>query len=254
MKVIKNTTFIDLLNRYVTTYVLLPKNYHEKTMAYPVIYMHDGQNLFSHADKFSKEIWNLKKVMNTQKLKEDVIIIGISSAKNSDRLNEFLPFSLEIRAYNQYGGHADKYLEYIANILKPHMDQTYRTNALRTYMMGASLGGVISLYAGIKYPNIFKGVASLSGAFFAVPVKLKSFIEKNITHRPTYIYMDCGDNETFNATKETYLKTNQDIYETIQKNLKVGMVEYFIIPDGKHQESDWQKRFSDVVNRLLSYT
>lgn len=252
MEILKNTSFIELLNRNVTTYILLPEGYRNKKSRYPVVYMHDGQNLFFESERFSKQIWDLKHAINKNPPIKDCIIVGISSAKNNQRLNEFLPFPLEMESYHQYGGKADLYLEYINRTLKPYIDQTFRTKKQETYMIGSSLGGVVSVYAAIKYPKTFKGVASLSGAFFASLNQLKAYIVASKSKPLNHIYMDCGDHETFKATKETYLKTNLEIYETIKNTIDIKSIEYNIIPGGKHQEADWKKRFSDVLNRLLS--
>ncbi len=252
MEIITNTSFIELLNRFVTTYILLPQGYQNKNRKYPVIYMHDGQNLFFESERFSKQFWDVKYALYKDPPIKDCIIVGVSSAKDTQRLNEFLPFPLEMESFHQYGGKADLYLEYIKDTLKPYIDRTFRTKKHETYMIGSSLGGVVSLYAAIKYPKVFKGVASLSGAFFANINQLKTYIVASKSKCLNHVYMDCGDFETFKATKETYLKTNQEIYETIQNTLEVKSIEYNIIPGGEHQEADWQKRFSNVLNQLLS--
>lgn len=122
-------------------WVYLPKNYKTSDKKYPVIYMHDAQNLFDAKTSFAGE-WNIDETLDS--LKKQAIVIGIEHG-NEKRLEELTPFPNE----KYGGGKADDYLEFMVITLKPYVDKNYRTkpNANNTVIFGSSLGGLVSYYA-----------------------------------------------------------------------------------------------------------
>ena len=100
-------------------WVYLPKNYKTSEKKYPVIYMHDAQNLFDKNTSFAGE-WNVDETLDS--LKTQAIVIGIENG-NEKRLDELTPFPNE----KYGGGKADDYLDFIVNTLKPYVDKNYRT-------------------------------------------------------------------------------------------------------------------------------
>ena len=125
-------------------WVYLPKDYAKQTRNYPVIYMHDAQNLFDAKTSYAGE-WKVDETLDS--LKMNVIVIGIEHG-NEKRLEELTPFKHDKHG----GGNADAYLDFIVTTLKPHVDKTYRTKtkAKHTTIFGSSLGGLVSYYAVLK--------------------------------------------------------------------------------------------------------
>ena len=149
------------LNSERKIWVYLPIEYKtNSSKKYPVIYMHDGQNLFDQKTSYAGE-WNIDETLDS--IRGQVIIVGIENG-GEKRIDELTPFKNE----KYGGGKAEAYLDFIVSTLKPKIDATYRTktNAHNTCIMGSSLGGLVSFYAALKYPAIFGKVACFSPSFW----------------------------------------------------------------------------------------
>jgi alpha-glucosidase len=155
-------------------WVYLPKGYETATKKFPVIYMHDGQNLFDSTTAGNGE-WNVDETLDS--INAQVIIIGVESS-NTNPKDELVPFKDETHG----GGNADNYLDFIVNSLKPYVDKTYRTksNAHNTALFGSSLGGLVSFYGALKYPKVFGKVGCFSPAFWFNRKEITALMEKNI--------------------------------------------------------------------------
>ena len=142
--------FIPQLQRDRTIKVLMPKDYETNSRRYPVIYMHDGQNLFDPATAFASD-WKIPNTLKKQPLKRQAILVGIYNGE-MNRMNEYAPYKK-----GKNGGEGEPYTRFIMDTLKPFIDKEYRTFPQRetTGIAGSSMGGLISLYAGLKYGNIF---------------------------------------------------------------------------------------------------
>lgn len=145
--------FMPQFNRSKAVWIYLPPDYHSSQKNYPVLYMHDGQNVFDNYTSFMGE-WEVDETLN--RLQQDsadygCIVVGLESGPF--RVQELTPYS-----HPQYGGgDGDKYIQFIIQNLKPWVDSTYRTlkSPQFTAIGGSSLGGLISFYAHQSYPQIF---------------------------------------------------------------------------------------------------
>src|SRR5690606_15028569 len=117
---------------------------------FPVIYMHDGQNVFDHAESPKRE-WHLEDKLND--LHSQAVIIGIEHGGSTHRIDEMTPYANETHG----GGHADDYLDFIITTLKPYVDKNFQTlpDKENTTIFGSSVGGLISFYALLKFPDVF---------------------------------------------------------------------------------------------------
>jgi len=168
----------SLAARNVTLW--LPPNYDPDGEPYPVIYAHDGQNLFVPGNSYGGVEWELDETAERMVLAGElppVIIVGIwNTAKRWEeyapqKVIESLPSSV-FEAMQDPGGQpmerpellADNYLRFIVEELKPMIDATYNTAPGRkhTAIMGSSMGGLISLYAAAEYPEVFGQAACVS--------------------------------------------------------------------------------------------
>jgi metallo-beta-lactamase class B len=149
------------LNRYRRIWLYLPVDYGTATTRrYPVIYMHDGQNLFNAATSFAGE-WEVDEcLMRLHGLGDaGAIVVGIDNG-GSQRIDEYSPW-----VHPQYvGGQGDAYLQFIVQTLKPYIDARYRTDSTRngTWIWGSSMGGLISQYGAVKYQKVFSRVGVFS--------------------------------------------------------------------------------------------
>lgn len=150
--------------------ILLPKDYDVSKRHYPVIYMHDGQNLFEPGYAYGGQEWGIDEAMSG--MKRQAIIIGVwnTSLRGREYLPAkvvaHLPADLRQRIEKVHGGVslADNYLRFLVEELKPYVDKNYRTKpGMRsTSLMGSSMGGLISLYGMGEYPKVFGNAAALS--------------------------------------------------------------------------------------------
>ena len=153
-----------------------PENEAGSATRYPVIYMHDGQNLFDPALSFIGVDWGVDEAM-VRLIRETgrpgAIIVGIWNSPL--RLREYMPQKplnasggqrILNRFVEQTGGAplSDGYLQFLVEELKPFIDARYPTlsDPAHTLVMGSSMGGLISLYALIEYPDVFGGAGCLS--------------------------------------------------------------------------------------------
>ncbi len=249
MRIDKKTMHAPELDRDVTLYVLLPKSYDDSVARYPVLYMQDGHNLFYPEDSYSGETWKVEEAFMEDSTLPEVIVVGIDSAKDERRLDEYCPVPFE--AYRDNGGKGDVYLDYLLGTIKPHIDDSYRSDPTDTAIMGSSMGGVISLYAAIRHPSIFKRAASLSGAFYVAPKSLASIVEAADFSALKKLYMDTGDQEDGVAPKEEYLHSNGTIAAIISEKVSPIRFRYEIIPGGTHEESAWAQRFAGIVRYIF---
>ncbi len=163
VKIIDSAFFIPQLKRNRRIWIYLPPDYKIVKKHYSVLYMHDGQNLFDDATSYSGE-WGVDEYLDSifTLNKKEVIVVGIDNGL-SKRMNEYNPYS-----FKQFGiGEGDKYVDFLVKTLKPFIDKHYKTLADKknTYVAGSSMGGLISLYAVMKYPSVFGGAGIFSPAF-----------------------------------------------------------------------------------------
>lgn len=163
----------DFQSQHITprnVVVWLPDNYTLGDSC-QVIYMHDGQMLFDATTTWNKQEWQVDEVMGgliaENKIKS-TIVVAIDNTE--DRLNEYFPSKTldytpeDITDYGRMTPKGDEYLKFIVEELKPFIDEHYRplTDCANTFVLGSSMGGLISMYALCEYPDIFGGAVCMS--------------------------------------------------------------------------------------------
>lgn len=162
-----NATMLGV-SRNVVVYV--PPGYDaDRTARYPVLYMHDGNNLFDSSQPFSApSSWDVDAVfeaeLDADRLRPG-IIVGIPN--NANRFDEYTHVPDDF-GQGTVGGDGDLYAHFVAEQLKPLIDRRYRTRADRanTGVLGSSLGGLVSFHIGAQYPNVFRFVGGMSSTFY----------------------------------------------------------------------------------------
>ncbi|NCU04672.1 MAG: alpha/beta hydrolase, partial [Chitinophagaceae bacterium] len=179
---------IPQLKRKRRIWVYLPEDYAFNKKRYPVIYMHDGQNLFDVITSSFGE-WGADEAMDTVRKRNQCIIVGIDHG-DSKRMNEYNPYD------SKFGeGEGDAYVDFLVQTLKPHIDQRFRTRpeVTATSVAGSSMGGLISFYAVMKYPSVFGQAGVFSPAFWTAPDLLKKVEQTASVKSPFYFV--CGELE-----------------------------------------------------------
>ncbi len=246
--------------------IWLPPGYENSSAdRYPVLYMHDGQNLFLPENAYAREPWAMDQaiagLMETKKI-PGLIVVGLWNV-GENRWGEYLPQKpaqtpqgreFAARFANRLPGEicSDVYLRFLVNELKPFIDAAYRTRPEQsaTFIMGSSMGGLISLYALTEYPHIFGGAGCISTHWPAGESLLidyfGSVLPKPGTHK---LYFDFGT-ETLDAAYEPW---------QTQMDEKMRTAGYVFGQDwvtqkfsgAAHNEISWRKRAHIPLEFLL---
>lgn len=245
--ILSDSFYMPQLKRYRTIRIMLPKSYAKNpNKAYPVLYMHDGQNLFDNATAFAGE-WGIDEILN--RLEDQghppIIVVAIDNGGN-ERANEYIPY---YNAKRKYGGQADAYCRFMVETLKPHIDSVYRTlpNATNTAIAGSSFGGIVSFYAMLKYPDVFGKAAVFSPSFWVNKNELLKFVAETKLPANNRIYMVTGQLEGRTMVRTMEKETEQLLKFGFPKaNLKTK-----IVPQGRHNEALWNSQFEEVYKWLF---
>lgn len=229
--IIDNAFYMPQLGRYRRVWLYLPGEYNRSKRAYPVVYMHDGQNLFEDSTAFSGE-WGVDETLDG--LKARCIVVAIDNG--GDR--RIAEYSFHDNEHATAEGRA--YLDFIVHTLKPYIDTTYRTLPDRdnTYIAGSSMGGLIAFYGALYYPLYFGGAGVLSPSFWLEPGIGEETADILGHHRelPQRYFLYAGGKEG-EGTADS-VKAMADLLRR-QPQCSVELV---IDPRGKHEEAAWRKQ------------
>jgi len=232
---------IPQLDRRRRIWIYLPKNYMKSKVRYPVLYMHDGQNLFDDATSFAGE-WGVDEALDSAK--KQCIVVGIDNG-GTKRMTEYNPYD-----HDKFGsGEGDLYLNFIAKTLKPYIDKKFRTkpDAANTMIAGSSMGGLISMYAVMKYPKVFGKAGVFSPAFWVAPA-LKADLEnmvKPTTHKNVRIYFYAGEQEGNQMVQDMLY-----VFDRMRK-LAGSKMKVKINAEGIHNEHTWRHEFPAFYNWIM---
>lgn len=257
-------------------WVYLPSEYANSGKNYPVLYMHDGQNLFDESTSYKGVIWDVHSAIERAIIKrktEGVIVVALDNASVEDgheaigRLDEYSPWvntKIKMMQHNggidrDVGGYGAKYAKFIVEELKPLIDSKYRTLKDRenTGIAGSSMGGFISLYIALEYEDVFSKVGAFSTAVWFADKELLALIHDHAPDIPIKWYLDVGTMESSNSNisdfNDIYIKGTMEVYESL---LQVGVKEEnlkIVIDEGaKHEEEAWARRFPNAFDWLFS--
>lgn len=224
--------------------VYLPSSYARSDKRLPVIYMHDGQNLFDPTTSFAGE-WGVDTAMARAPRKgRRAIVVGIPNM-GVDRMKEYSPFVDATHG----GGAGDAYIDFLLHTLKPAIDARYRTRPDResTGILGSSLGALISLYAFFRQPAAFGFVGVMSPALWFADCQIFPYVERaaNVGGR---IYLDVGGREGV-----TTLTNAREMCELLERKGYRRGRDLMWVEDGQgqHNEAAWGRRLRKALPFLL---
>jgi predicted alpha/beta superfamily hydrolase len=248
----KHQQFISrLLEDHHDLIVYLPPMYTaEPGRRFPVLYMQDGQNLFDSETSFIPgNYWRMGETADAligAGAIEPLIIVGIYNA-GVKRIDEYTP----VEDKRLGGGHADAYGRMLVEELKPFIDQQYRTlpGAENCGMGGSSLGGLVTLYLGLRYPAVFSMLAVMSPSVWWRNRTILNTLAALPRKPELRIWLDIGTKESTRAVPDA--RALRDAL--LKKGWRLGQdLEYFEADGGEHTESAWAGRVAPMLKFLFS--
>jgi predicted alpha/beta superfamily hydrolase len=226
--------------------VYLPPSYSvDDGRRYPVLYMHDGQNLFDAATSFSGE-WEVDQTLESASAEGlETIVVGIANT-GPERLNEYSPFP---DAKHATAGRGDTYLDFVVRTLKPIIDRDFRTLPERgsTGIAGSSMGGLISLYAFIRNAETFGFAGVMSPALWFGERAILPYVQA-APFVPGRIYVDVGTREG----RETLADVRRLRDMLVEKGYRKGEDFLYVVEmGGTHSEAAWARRLRKELEFLL---
>ncbi len=243
VKIADTAFFMPQLNRHRRITIYLPEGYEKKKRRYPVLYMHDGQNLFDAKSSLAGE-WGIDECLDSMLAAgaPPAIVVGIYNS--SYRMTEYSPYPF--RGNTQMEG--DAYLDFIVKELKPFIDKKYRTISGKesTMIAGSSLGALISFYGLLKYPEVFGNAGIFSPSFWIAMDELKQLVQSSADKLNGKIFFYMGAQEGDDDLE--YMKTIADLAGEYSK----AVIYRVIDPQGKHNETYWRKWFGEFYRWVSS--
>lgn len=237
------------LGRTRRVLVYLPADYaNNPQRRYPVLYLHDGQNVFDEATSYSGE-WGVDETLDRLRAAGQdptgSIVVAVDN-DNQHRSDEYIPWrNAEIKA----GGQGGAYVDFLAHTLKPYIDAYYRSrpDAAHTGIAGSSLGGLISVYAALKYPHVFGRVGVFSPAFWVCNDSLKAFAKTHPAAPTARFYFVCGPQESDTMLPLMTAWRN----ELRAEGVPAANLSFHAPADGQHREWFWRREFPAAYQYLF---
>lgn len=261
----------DFPSKYVAARnveVWLPPGYErERAARYPVLYVHDGQNVFAPATSYTKVDWGIDETMTRLVAERQVRPALVVAVWNTPkRMQEYMPRKAVPAEGDVASGIAgvppfpgpivsDAYLRFLVEELKPFIDRTYRTRSGPgdTFIMGSSMGGLISAYAVTEYPTVFGGAACLSTHWPAGNGAMVAYLRQALPPAsaapPHRFWFDHGT-----ATLDSLYEPYQRQVDAILKAAGYAEGKNWIsrvYPGADHSERAWRARVAESLVFLL---
>lgn len=230
--------------------VYLPPGYDaEPRRLFPVLYLHDGQNLFDGATSFIPGMdWQVGQTADqfiNEGRVEPLVIVGIYNA-GTQRISEYTP----TRAPRLGGGRANRYAKFLLEEVRPFVHQHYRVRNIpqSTGIGGSSLGGLVSLYLGLRYPDVFGKIAALSPSVWWNERVILRFAQAAPVRPLPRIWLDIGTREGPRIVDD--IERFRDIL--LSKGWQSGLdLHYQRIEGAEHNEAAWAQRVGPFLQFLF---
>ncbi len=230
--------------------VYVPPDYEKNTSArYPVLYMHDGQNVFDDATSFAGE-WRAdetaEQLIRAGKI-EPIIIVAIENA-GGERADEYTP-----SAALGTGGRGDLYVRFVVEEVKPFIDKTYRTRADREHagIAGSSLGGLVSLHAVKQRPDVFGRCAAVSPSlWWGLGTFLRDAERDASWAKGTRLWLDMGTRENDDPEKSKISVDEAAAFAAALEKSGLVPAKDFVwrpVEGAAHNEQAWADRFDEIL-------
>ena len=246
-----DTAFIPQLNRIRRIWIYLPAGYNETKKHYPVMYLQDGQNLFDEFTSAFGDEWGVDECLDSliAKGKTASIVVGIENG-GATRMNEYNPYEFirkDSTVSEIYLPEGTAYINFLTQTLKPFIDKKYRTLSSKenTIIAGASMGGLISYYAAVKYPEVFGKAGIFSPSFWTAP-QIKILTDSVTSKLSSKFFFYIGGKEG-----DSYITDMNEVAEKLGVNSN-AMIYTVIDAAGRHNEKAWRKWFAEFYVWMMA--
>ena len=235
-------------------HIYLPDHYNESEERYPVMYFFDGHNLFYDKDATYGKSWGLKEFLDTWG--KDMIIVGMECSM-TNRLVEYCPYHFTKGFLGEIVGTGEETLRWMVEELKPVIDRDYRTMPFRecTAIGGSSMGGLMSLFAAVKFNRWFSKAACLSSTIGPCMDDFRKDIASCVISPDTRVYLSWGTEEgggsklyPRNDSRADMADRNGELADRIAAHGAATRI--YGQPGGRHCEADWEKQVPSFMNFL----
>ena len=224
---------------------LLPHDYYSSDKHYPVLYLQDGQNLFDEFAPYGNWALDKRIAMLSEKGMGDIIIIAIDHGER-ERLKEYTPtHSTKLGV-----GLGKQYVQFLSETLKPYIDKKFRTLQEREYtgIGGSSMGGLISMYAALKYPEVYSKLMIFSPSLW-VDTNIAVRADEYFAQFSSKIYIYGGEKES--PTMIPHIKQFKSALEKNRIDESNIIFKLSVDPEGQHNEQRWGIEFPRAIEWLF---
>jgi len=236
--------------------VYLPRGYRRFLgRRYPVLYLHDGQNVFDAATSFAGAEWGVDETAERlirAKLIEPLIIVAVANM-GEERVHEYAPtrgiIDAKARRKKRSKGLAGHYAEFLAEELKPYIDRKYRTKTDPEFtgLGGSSFGGLVTLAIGILYPHIFRRLMVMSPSIWWDNFVIYRLVDSIEQKPPSKIWLDTG------TAEPGWEQTRELCNRLIEKGWKLNKdIQYIEAERADHSEGAWAARVEPAIRFLFA--
>lgn len=246
VSVLPNRFTIPGLERPRTVRLYLPPSYAQGMRRYPVIYMHDAQNLFDEATAPFGE-WGVDETLDAIAAQQgfEAIVVGVDHG-NAHRTTELNPWD-----HPRFGrGEGVAYAAFVAEVLRPWVDEHYRTltGPEHTAIIGSSLGALLSDYAIHRYPAVFGRAAMLSPAYWVADPAVYAYAEQHPLPAGARVWFSVGSHEGDSTVPDA-----ERMHRIMAaQRPEPGAVSYHLVPGGKHHEPAWRAELPRALAFLFA--
>ncbi|MHC5268321.1 alpha/beta hydrolase [Enterococcus sp. LJL98] len=241
--------------------VLLPKTYKEnQAQRYPVLYMHDGQNVFYSREAYSGHSWKVIPHLKRNAQIPEIMIVAIDH-DGEGRLMEYTPWEMsptEVEKTQTIGGLGQWHAQWIVEEVMPFVNRTYRTQTEKdqTFLAGSSLGGLMTAYMGAAYPDVFGRLGIFSLASWVNDETFLDYVGSHPLHPETKVYLQVGTSEgnvadqsfTTRNVNQVYLNSSLWYYQTLLRTgHSLEKIWFRILADETHSEKYWATHFGEFL-------
>ena len=220
----------------------------------PVLYMFDGHNVFFDEDATYGTSWGMGAYMDETNTRMMIVAVECNHSPDNGRLSEYSPFSFDDPHLGHVTGRGQETMDWFTQELKPLIDRRYPTlpDRAHTAIGGSSMGGLMSLYAAVRYNDVFSKAACLSPSVRLCMEPLTADLRSTSLRKDTRFYLSWGELEARDQHQLVEYTHNALTVAHLQQEQGAQVYPYFQM-DGRHCEADWRRQLGRCFRFLFGW-